>query len=80
MRVILRGYTTKGHFPESWLGKALIPGAWCIFKKAAIDKVGLGGKDQILWSFMSQTKKFRLYPQGHGVSLEGFKKGSDMSF
>jgi len=37
-------------------------------KKAVIDKAGLGGKDQI------HAKKFRLYPQGHWVSLEGFKK------
>lgn len=49
-------------------------------KKAAIDKAGVVGKGQIMQSVTSHVKELRLYPQGHGVSLKEFKKGSDMIF
>ena len=42
--------------------------------EVAIDKEGVVGDAHIMWSFISQAKELRLYPQGHEVLLEVFER------
>lgn len=69
----LKGLQHKRTFPEKLVRKRVNTRNMEYIKKNS-HRRGRSGRQG------PDPKKLRLYPQGHGVSLEGFKKGGDMIF
>ena len=62
------------HLVRESLGPSMFLQMAPLSLEVAIDKEGVVGDAHIMWSFISQAKELRLYPQGHEVLLEVFER------